>query len=385
MVESRASSSSDIPRILFVDVSAHLGGAERSLDELIAAIVADKLADVAVATARRGIQFPCPTFTIPPVRPRRMSHPIAFMRSVAALFKARPAITEAATSFDPDVIVANGIAAALVLPRKRIAAKQSVWIVRDMPRAPWASFAARRSDVIAAISPPVAEACAEVLPRSLHGSIALLGNGIDIARFPFRPGKASKRLALGLPADATLVGMVANLVPWKRHDVFIDMAAKLRDLRDKAGRRLVWVVAGSDLFGEHEAYRRQLRGMVADAGLDDALVWIEDADGADVIPALDLLVHPALNEPFGRVICEAMASGTLVVARDSAGPATIISNGKTGFLARDDSAMASIVMRAIANPHVNEEMLTAARASVEAMHTSHHVAQRLMQICLTGR
>lgn len=385
MVESRASSSSDIPRILFVDVSAHLGGAERSLDELIAAIVADKLADVAVATARRGIQFPCPTFAIPPVRPRRMSHPIAFMRSAAALLKVRSAIAEAVASFKPGVIVANGIAAALALPRKRIAANQFVWIVRDMPRAPWATLAARRSDIIAAISPPVAEACAGVLPKSMRGKITLLGNGIDISRFPFRPNKTAIRSKLGLPADVSIVGMVANLVPWKRHDAFLSLAAKLRDIRDATGRQIICVVAGSDLFGEHEAYRRQLRGMVTDAGLDDALVWIEDADGADVIPALDLLVHPALNEPFGRVICEAMASGTLVVARDSAGPATIISNGKTGFLARDDSAMASIVMRAIANPHVNEEMLTAARASVEAMQTSHHVAQRLMQICLTGR
>lgn len=381
MGASPASSSSDIRRILFVDVSARSGGAERSLDELIAAIAAEDLANVAVASARRGIQVPCSTFTIPSIRPRRISHPIAFMRSAAALLKARSAIAEAVASFKPDVIVANGIAAALALPRKRIAANQSVWIVRDMPRAPWATLAARRSDIIAAISPPVAETCAGVLPKSMRGKITLLGNGIDISRFPFRPNKTAIRSKLGLPEDVSIVGMVANLVPWKRHDAFLSLAAKLRDIRDATGRQIICVVAGSDLFGEHEAYRRQLRRIADDAGIGDRFLWVEDADGTDVIPAIDILVHPALGEPFGRVVCEAMASGTPVIARDSAGPASIIDNGATGLLAASDDEMAALAARLIAHPETTDEIAHAARSRVEASYTAAHVAHRLLQIC----
>lgn len=381
MGASPASSSSDVPRILFADVSARLGGAERSLDELIAAIAAEGLADVALATPRTMTHPPYPVFGMQPVRPRRMIHPIAFMRAAIATIRARSAIAAAADAFKADLIVANGIAAALALPRMRATRCKTVWVVRDMPRAPWAVLAAMRSCTVAAISPPVAESCAGVLPKSLCGRIALLGNGINMARFPFRPDKAAKRLALGLPVDATIVGMVANLVPWKRHDAFISLAEKLQDVRDGAGREILWVMAGADLFGEHTAYRNHLHRMAEDAGIGDRVTWLEDADGADLIPALDILVHPALGEPFGRVVCEAMASGTPVIARDSAGPASIIDNGATGLLAASDDEMAALAARLITHPETADEIVPAARSRVEASYTASHVAHRLLQIC----
>ena len=381
MGASPASSSSDVPRILFADVSARLGGAERSLGELISAIAAEGLADVALATPRTTTHIPCPVFRMPPVRPRRMVHPIAFLRAAIATIRARSAIAAAADAFRADVIVANGIAAALALPRMHATRRKTVWIVRDMPHTPWAALAAMHSCTVAAISPPVAEACAGVLPKALRGRIALLGNGIDMARFPFRPDKAAKRLALGLPVDATIVGMAANLVPWKRHDAFLAMASTLRDVRDIAGRQILWVLAGTDLFGEHAAYRNHLHRMAEDAGIGDRVTWLEDADGADLIPALDILVHPALGEPFGRVVCEAMASGTPVIARDSAGPASIIDNGATGLLAASDDEMAALAARLIAHPETTDEIAHAARSRVEASYTAAHVAHRLLQIC----
>lgn len=310
-----------------------------------------------------------------------MTHPVAFLRSATALLKARSALSAAADAFGADIIVANGIVAALALPRMRTARRKTIWIVRDMPRAPWAALAAMRSDAVAAISPPVAEACAQTLPASLRGRVALLGNGIDVSRFPFRPDKTAKRLSLGLPVDATIVGMAANLVPWKRHEAFLAIAARLRDVRDSSGRPAAWVVAGADLFGEHAAYRRRLRQMAKDAGIGDRVAWLEDADGADVIPALDILVHPAVGEPFGRVICEAMAAGTIVVARDSAGPASIIGNGATGFLAGSDDEMALIVERLIAHPETAGGIGESARASVEASYTATRVAHQLQRLC----
>jgi glycosyltransferase involved in cell wall biosynthesis len=47
---------------------------------------------------------------------------------------------------------------------------------------------------------------------------------------------------------------------------------------------------------------------------------------------IDCLVHTAVNEPFGRVIIEALAHKVCVIANDSCGPAEIIQDGKTGIL-----------------------------------------------------
>ena len=49
--------------------------------------------------------------------------------------------------------------------------------------------------------------------------------------------------------------------------------------------------------------------------------------------ALDALLVPSHGEPFGRVVVEAMAAGTPVIASAEAGPAEIIENGVNGLLA----------------------------------------------------
>ena len=112
------------------------------------------------------------------------------------------------------------------------------------------------------------------------------------------------------------------------------MSARLRDFRDAAGRPITWVIAGSDLFGEHADYVAALRKRIADAGLVERFVWLGGRSAAEILPDLDLLVHPTDKEPFGRVICEAMAAGVPVVACDAAGPGSILRDGQTetGFL-----------------------------------------------------
>ena len=75
-----------------------------------------------------------------------------------------------------------------------------------------------------------------------------------------------------------------------------------------------------------------LKKRIADAGLTNRFVWLEGRSATEIFPLLDLLVHPTAEEPFGRVICEAMAAGVPVAACDSAGPGSILADGKTGFL-----------------------------------------------------
>ncbi len=316
---SPASSSSRTLRVLFVDVSSRRGGAEASLDELLATLAARGSFSLALATARDDAAPDCPVFPIPPVRLHRPTRIFAFLRSVAELTRARRTLAHVIRDFRPDIVHANGIAAVFALPRTRA---RILWHVRDWPRRPYAALAARRCATVVAISRPVEEALRRILPASLRDRIRLVENGIDLRAFS----------EMCDHANGAAVGMIAHLVPWKRHDLFVEAAILLRDFRDAEGRPIKWIIAGSDLFGEHADYVAALRKQIAAAGLAERFVWLEGRSAANILPDLDLLVHPTAEEPFGRVICEAMAAGVPVVACDAAGPGTILKDGQTGFL-----------------------------------------------------
>ncbi len=321
---------------MFVDLSNRRGGAEASLDEMIAALAESHPATYALATARPDAAPPCKVFRIPAVRLCRPSPTIRFLSFLVAYLRSSHSLGRILCEFNPDIVHANGIAALLATPPSDA---RVIWHVRDMPRRPYyARLAASRCDAVLAISNPVADACSRAFAPADRGKIRLIENGIDLSRFGRPPSKARARAALGLPADGPVVGMVAHLVPWKRHDTFIAAAARLRDFRDAFGAPITWILAGRDLFGEHKGYIGKLRRTVRDAGLESRFFWIDNHDGAEVIPALDLLVHPAEGEPFGRVVCEAMACGVPVVARDDAGPGSILEDGETGFLVETQEA-----------------------------------------------
>ena len=382
MEESHGSSNS---RILFVDLSGRRGGAEASLDELIAAMAASHPATYALATARTDAAPPCEVFRIPAVRPCRPSPTLRFLSFLVAYLRSSYALGRVLCEFNPDIVHANGIAALLATPPSDA---RIIWHVRDMPRRPrYARFAAARCDAVLAISRPVAEACSRAFAPADRGKIRLVENGIDLTRFDNIPSKAQARAALGLPADGPAVGMVAHLVPWKRHDTFVAAAARLRDYRDASGAPVNWILAGRDLFGEHKGYIGKLRRAVRDAGLEDRFFWIDGHDGAEVIPALDLLVHPAEGEPFGRVICEAMASGVPVVARDDAGPGSILENGKTGFLVetQEAAAFAERIAFALSHPEVSAAAAAAAAAVVRDRYAVGRVADDVYALYLFFR
>jgi len=55
-------------------------------------------------------------------------------------------------------------------------------------------------------------------------------------------------------------------------------------------------------------------------------------DIAEVLAALDVLLMPSWEEPFGRVAVEGMALGIPVVATKVGGPAEVIDDGYDGLL-----------------------------------------------------
>ncbi|MEU6844203.1 glycosyltransferase [Streptomyces sp. NPDC046716] len=143
--------------------------------------------------------------------------------------------------------------------------------------------------------------------------VRIVPNGVDVPRFAFDAGaRAAARTALGLPADAFVVGGVGRLVEGKRFDVLVEA---LRELPDDVHLLLVGTGPQEEAL-RRAADRAGAAGRVVLAG-ERPHTAAERADGELDLPALlsamDLLASPSVDEAFGLAVVEAQASGLPVL------------------------------------------------------------------------
>ncbi|MGZ0174350.1 MAG: glycosyltransferase family 4 protein, partial [Planctomycetales bacterium] len=89
-------------------------------------------------------------------------------------------------------------------------------------------------------------------------------------------------------------------------------------------------------------------------------------DIPDLMQAADLLIHGARQEPLGRVLLEAAASGLATVATEVGGTSEIIVDGESGVLVPPDSvaAMTDAISGLIANAGRRMELASAAQLRI---------------------
>jgi len=159
---------------------------------------------------------------------------------------------------------------------------------------------------------------------------------VDLRRFnPAAVSRRDARAALGLPHDKLTLGVVGQVTPWKGHDDALRLVASLR----REFPDVLLVIVGEPLFvGPHtrydnRAFALRLQEMVKELGIEESVRFAGPRpDIPAVMRALDVLLAPSWLEPFGRVVVEAMAMGTAVIASDAGGPREIITDGVDGFL-----------------------------------------------------
>ena len=167
--------------------------------------------------------------------------------------------------------------------------------------------------------------------------VAVVRNGIDVGPFLVKHDREAARAALGVPADAPVVGLAARFSAQKG---LRDLVAAVPELvRRVPGIRIV--IGGS---GPLEG---ALRGQAVALGVSDALVWPGHVpDMPEFLAALDVYVSPATTEAFGMALIEAAAADLPTVATRVGGVPEVIIDGETGFLVapHDPSALASAIV-----------------------------------------
>jgi glycosyltransferase involved in cell wall biosynthesis len=198
-------------------------------------------------------------------------------------------------------------------------------------------------------------------------------------------GRHAMRSELGLPADAVVIGCIARLMRWKGQDTLLDAFAALQDTFPTA--RLV--LAGRSADGAPDGldgdYRDYLERRIAALGLQDQVLlpgFLPQPRMPDFFGALDVVAHPATDEPFGLAVVEAMASGRPVVAGRGGGILEIIQDGVEGILVPPDNA-ASIAdaLRAVLGDDSRASALAeAGRARVIDCFTPERQAESMLGV-----
>lgn len=181
-------------------------------------------------------------------------------------------------------------------------------------------------------------------------------NGVDLQRFSpkTKSEQLLQRQLLGIPANTTLIGMVARLSYPK------DQAALLRALHWLICQELdvhgIIVGAGSLLSSlETLAGELNIKGRVHFLGARE--------DIPTCLCVMDIFAFSSLWEGMPNAVLEAMAMGLPVVATAVAGTTEVVVEGETGFLVppSDSDKLAERLLCLIRDPGLRVRMGAAGR------------------------
>jgi len=307
---------------------------------------------------------------VPLIRFKRTSNPIILAGYLRAWRRGARTLSQIVRQAGIDLIHSNSTTAHIY---GSAAAKQtgvpSIWHVRDVTIPGIGSMVAMprlcRNSACIAISRFIAER----LKAGAGIDAQVICNGVDLQRFHPADVRASGPVVL----------MVAQMVPWKGQRDFIQAAAIVKRTIPAARFRLI----GADLFDDHPEYGDFLNTLAQKLGLGDT---VEFAGYRGDVPGLlrdsTLLVLPSRDEPFGRAVIEAMATGLPVVAYDEGGPAEIVVNEQTGLLTPpgDVPALAAAITRVLSDP--DEAMLfgQAGRQRAVELFDARETARKVMAL-----
>ena len=203
-------------------------------------------------------------------------------------------------------------------------------------------------------------------------------NGVDGDRFSPRAATGSLRRDLRLDDRCFLAGTIGQIGLRKGQDVLAEAAALL----SRRMPEIHYLLVGERYSAKAEsvALEQEILRRFHEAGIADHLHRLGYRhDVSRLLNEIDLLVHPARQEPLGRVLLEAAASGTPIVATRVGGTEEILHDGLSARLVHpgDPAALAEAIAELRDNPSLRTEFATFARAQVAARFTIGEAAERL--------
>lgn len=323
-------------RALYVNHTSRVSGGELSLIDLLDALPDDVEPLLACPEGLLAERARAMGIGVTPIRETDASlrlHPLHTPRALLEMSQAATQVRRAARRWRADLVHANSVRAGLICVAA--AGRPTIVHVRDcLPAGPASRLALRaiaRADALIANS-----AYTQATLGPARGGASVVYNAVDATRFDrVRLDRRQARTRLDLPPDGPVLAVIAQITPWKGQDDAIRVAAALTHTHP--GLQLL--VVGSPKFDsaatryDNTAHLSSLRRQARQEGVADSAHFLgEREDIPEILRAVDLLLVPSWEEPFGRAVIEAMAAGVPVAATEIGGPAEILAGEECGLL-----------------------------------------------------
>jgi glycosyltransferase involved in cell wall biosynthesis len=273
---------------------------------------------------------------IPGYRARLSRNPLRLLKDSIGMLGAGFKFAQMVRRHRADLIHANslraGIMAAMFVWLHR---RPLIWHVRDIPPDGIIGkgigvLAASSAKAVIGISNSVLQ---KFTRQKLVDKMHLVHNGVEIREisvFERRLLRKKIREELHASSSSKVIAIIGQISPWKRQE---DALLAAKELLNRGHDIVLWIVGEAKFREEDKVYLKTLIAMMKRMELMDRVRFTGfRTDVMEICCAADLLYLCSDNEPFGRVIIEAMSQAVPVVATNAGGVPEIIEHESTGLL-----------------------------------------------------
>jgi glycosyltransferase involved in cell wall biosynthesis len=206
-------------------------------------------------------------------------------------------------------------------------------------------------------------------------------NGVDLNEFTARPPNGYLRRELSLPPTARFIATIGQLGLRKGSDVALTAALQIAP----EAPDVHWLIIGERTSNKEESrdFEELLHSIADEPVLSGRVHFLGSrSDVSQILNECVLLVHAARQEPLGRVLLEAAASGLAVVATDVGGTHEIFPTEADGALLvpPDNRAAMADAVRSLLHDDERREMLASGgRKRAEEAFDIRNSAGRLIE------
>ncbi len=171
----------------------------------------------------------------------------------------------------------------------------------------------------------ISKAVARSYPKKLNKKTSIIYNGTNIPKPQENIKTEIKR---------PCICSIGRLVPWKGFDILIKAFSRVTQKHPD-----VFLYIIGDSFYWNDSYKNKLIKLAKSLKLDKKVIFTGYKKNiSDYLFACDFMVLASKNEPFGRVLIEAMAHRKPVIALKSGGVPEIVIPNQTGILVNKQTA-----------------------------------------------